>query len=46
MYRAEEDEIVIHGMNLFEAKARKEIIEPAYAELLFYSPKVREKLEE
>jgi len=44
MYRAEEDEIVIHGMNLLKLKARKEIIEPAYAELLFYSPKVREQI--
>jgi type I restriction enzyme S subunit len=44
MYRAEEEETIIHGMNLLRLKARRDIVEPAFAELLFYSPRVREQI--
>jgi type I restriction enzyme S subunit len=44
MYHAEEEETIIHGMNLLRLKARRDIIEPAFAELLFYSSRVREQI--
>jgi len=44
LYRKEENETIIHGMNLLRLKARAEIINPAYARYYFYCQNFREQV--
>lgn len=44
MYNKENNECIIHGMNLLRLKANRKIIHPAYAKYYFYSPVFKEQL--
>ena len=44
LYKKQGDEKIIHGMNLLVLKARREIIDPAYARYCFYSRSVKAQL--
>jgi len=44
LYRKQNDETIIHGMNLLVLKARREIMLPEYARYCFYSHSFREQL--
>jgi type I restriction enzyme S subunit len=44
MYRKEDHEKIIHGMNLLRLRAVRDLIMPEYAELLFQTPQVREQI--
>lgn len=44
MYAAEDDEQIIHGMNLLRLKADRKIISPEYAEAYFQTPCFKQKV--
>jgi type I restriction enzyme S subunit len=44
LYEKQDDEIIIHGMNLLRLKARKNIIHPAYARYCFYAHPFRKQV--
>jgi len=44
LYEKQENETIIHGMNLLRLKARKDIIVPAYARYCFYALPFRRQL--
>ncbi len=44
LYEKQDDETIIHGMNLLRLKARRDIINPAYARYCFYSHPFRSQV--
>lgn len=44
LYVKEADETIIHGMNLLRLKARRDVINPAYARYCFYGHSFRSKV--
>ena len=44
LYEKQEDETIIHGMNLLRLKARRDIINPAYARYCFYAHPFRSQV--
>ena len=44
LYVKKSDEIIIHGMNLLRLKARRDLINPAYAKYCFYGHKFRTQI--
>ena len=44
IYEAQDNEIIIHGMNLLRLKARRDIINPAYARYCFYGQPFRRQI--
>ncbi len=44
LYEKENDETIIHGMNLLRLKARRNIINPAYARYCFYAQPFRSQI--
>lgn len=44
LYVKQEDETIIHGMNLLRLKARRDIITPAYARYCFYGHSFRSQI--
>lgn len=44
IYHSQNDEIIIHGMNLLRLKALRNIIEPDYANYIFLSNKFKRKI--
>ena len=44
LYEKQDDETIIHGMNLLRLKARRDIINPAYARYCFYANPFRSQV--
>ena len=44
LYEKQDDETIIHGMNLLRLKARRDIINPAYARYCFYAHPFRSQV--
>ena len=44
LYEKQENEIILHGMNLLRLKARRNIINPAYAKYCFYGHPFRKQI--
>ncbi len=44
LYEKQDDETIIHGMNILRLKARRDIIDPAYARYSFYAHPFRSQI--